>query len=426
MRNSPAITSQNAVVNKQFPLSPTEAAEKRIAISQALRQAARAARAPGGIISGGAALGRRGRLAFRWGIIGSFIIMVLCPFVVETIYWGFIATDQYSTSIKFTIRAGEGSPLDMLGGLFGMGGSQQAQDTQILADYIRSRPMIEALDNDLNLRRIYGRSGIDYFARFDADDPIEEFEKYWRKRVDVKIETFAGILDVNVRAFSPQDAQAIGTKLLDLSEKLVNDLSTRSRRDSLEQARREMARAEQRLGSAAKAMQDTRNAEGVLDATAAAEGLDTIVTTLRLEAARLEQDMASQGGAQLSPQSVVMKARLASINAQIESYSHQIATLSSAAGGSTMADSLRLLSIKQVDLDLARQQYGLSSAVYENARSNLETQQAYLVTSLRPTLAQKSTYPRRWWEWSIIVLPCLLGWMVLIAIAALVRDNMAK
>ena len=85
-----------------------------------------------------------------------------------------------------------------------------------------------------------------------------------------------------------------------------------------------------------------------------------------------------------------------------------------------------LLSQKQIELDLARQQYAQWSAIYENARVDLDTQHAYLVTSLRPTLAQKSTYPRRWWEWSIIVFPSLIGWAILAALAFLVRDNMAK
>ena len=45
---------------------------------------------------------------------------------------------------------------------------------------------------------------------------------------------------------------------------------------------------------------------------------------------------------------------------------------------------------------------------------------------LKPTLAETSTYPRRWWEWSIVVGPLVLGWGLLVALAFLVRDNMAK
>lgn len=91
-----------------------------------------------------------------------------------------------------------------------------------------------------------------------------------------------------------------------------------------------------------------------------------------------------------------------------------------------MATRLSLLSRRQTDLDLARQNYAQASATFENARVDLETQHAYLVTSMRPILAQKSTYPRRWWEWSIVVFPCLLGWAIFVGIAFLIRNNMAK
>jgi capsular polysaccharide transport system permease protein len=64
--------------------------------------------------------------------------------------------------------------------------------------------------------------------------------------------------------------------------------------------------------------------------------------------------------------------------------------------------------------------------MFENARVDLETQRAYLVSFLRPTLAEKSLYPRRWIEWGIIVAPATIGWLALIAVAFLVRDHMAK
>lgn len=410
----------------QMPATLHEAREVAANVSRALRRAARQARAPASIISGGAGLrGRKGDKAFRIGIIASFCVIFLGALVVASVYWGLLASRQYSTELKFSIRTGQASPLDALGGLFGLGASQQSQDTQIVADYIKSRAMVEALDKALDLRRIYARSGGDYFSRFDADEKVEELEKYWRKRIDVKIETVSGIVDVNVRAFTPEDSLALSEKILSLSETLVNDLSTRSRRDALATSRGELDRAEKRLQDATAAMRDARNAEGVLDAKAAAESLDKVVSALRLDKARLEQDLATlPPDRSVSPTARVTETRIAAIDKQIDEYNRQIA--SNRTRGGSMADRLGELSRHQTELDLARQQYAQSSAIYQNARVNLETQQAYLVTSLRPTLAQYATYPRRWWEWSIIVFPALLIWSVLAAIAFLVRDNMAK
>lgn len=418
-----------AKVRASLPTTLEEARELTDGVSRALRRAARKARAPARIISGGAGVrGRKGDRAFRIGIIASFLALFVLPMLAESVYWGLIASKQYSTQFKFAIRAGQASPLDSLGGLFGLGATQQAQDTQIVTDYIKGRAMIEALDRVLDLRGIYGRNDIDYFSRFNPEKSVEEFEKYWRKRVDAKVETLTGIVDVDVRAFTPEDSLAIAQRILSYAEALVNDLSSRSRNDALIQARSELDRSEKRLQDATAAMRDVRNTEHVLDAKASAEALEKVVTALRLQQLKLEQDLQANGGDD-SPQARVLLARISAVKKQISNYSNQIAGVSDAgplAAGGTLADRMSALSVKQIELDFARQQYAQASAIYQNARVNLQTQQAYLVTSQRPTLAQESTYPRRWWEWSIIVVPALLIWAICVALAFLARDHMAR
>jgi capsular polysaccharide transport system permease protein len=345
--------------------------------------------------------------------------------LVASAYWGLVASKQYSTVTKFALRSGESSILDSFGGFGGLPSSQQAQDSQILVNYIQSRAMVEALEREVDLKAIFSRSDADYFSRLPADEPIENIEKYWRKRVDVGIESFSGIIMVNLRAFSPQESLLLSRKVIELSEKLVNDISTRSRRDTLAQSQVELTRAENRLKQATTAMRDARNAEGVVDAGASAEAINKLITMLRLQLSHAESDLASQGEAAAanSPQARVLHEQIASLKQQIADYSSKIA-----GGGAeeNMAGRIGALSGFQVDLDLARQQYAMAAVTYENARIDLETQHAYLVPFLQPTLAEKSIYPRRWWEWSIIVLPSLLIWSMLVGVAFMVRDHMAK
>jgi len=417
----------NPIGNEGLPTSPVEARQLAESVSRALKRAARTARTPASIISGSAGpRARKGDRAFRLGVIASFFVVLLGAVVVESVYWGLIASDQYSTALKFAIREGRSSPLDALGGLLGLGASPTAQDTQIVSEYIKSRGMVQALDKSLDLRRIYSHPSADYFSRFDPADPVEDLEKYWGKRVDVKVDIVSGIVSVVVRAFTPEDSLAIGQEVLARSEALVNDLSTRSRRDALTDARAELDRAGVRLRAATAAIRDARNAEGVLDAKVAAESLDTIVAALRLQKAQLEQDLATQAtGRDFSPTARVTEARIAATAAQIDNYNRQIASVRTGGAGS-MADRLGVLSSFQTELDLAQQQYAAASAIFESARVELETQKIYLATALRPTLAQGSTYPRRWWQWSIIVFPVAIAWAVAVALAFLVRDNMAK
>jgi len=415
------------VSDSQLPTSPAMAEQQRHAISRGLRRAARKARAPASIVSGGAGIrGRKGDKAFRIGLAVSFALLVLVPLIAETVYWGFVASKQYATEVKFTVRSGEPSPLDAIGGLLSLSGSQQAQDTRIVLDYIRSRAMVEELDKSLDLRRIYSRPDVDWFSRFDPSKSTEELLKYWEKRTDATIEAASSILAFEVRAFTPEDAMAIATAVSDLSEKLVNNLATRARRDAVSQAKAETAHSERRLENATVAMRDARNAEGVLDATGAAEALTEIITALQLDLSRAEADLSTQGAAlQDSPQSRLLQARIAAIKAQIADYSNQIAGARTSKSAN-MAEHLNQLSRKQTELDLARQQYSQAALSLESSRVDLEQQHTYLLSFVKPTLAQKSTYPRRGWQWSIVMIPLMFGWLILASVAVLVRDNMAK
>ena len=352
--------------------------------------------------------------------------MVALPALAATVYWGLIASKQYESEAKFTLRSGEASPLDALGGFAGLPTSRQAQDTQILANYIRSPAMIEAIEKSLDLRAIFQRPGVDYFSRLKTDAKIEEVEKYWRKRVDVDVKAASSIVTLDVRAFTPQDAELLTKTIVKLSEKLVNDITNRPRIDALNFAQAEMKRSESELLGATASMRDARNALGVLDAGAAAEAINKTLTILRVQLADAESDLAVQGpDAAESPQSRVLQSKIAALKQQIAGYSAQIAG-NGPQQGANMADRASRLSSDQIRLDVARQQYVQATVAYQSARTNLETQQTYLAAFLQPVAAQESTYPRRWLEWLIIVGPCVLAWSLLAALAFQARDNMAK
>lgn len=417
-----------------LPLSEEQALAQRQAISRALRRAARTARTPASIISGGYGQARGGARAFRLGLIASFVLVVAVPFLVESAYWGLIASKQYATELRFALRSVEsgGTPsaatamTSMSLGTMG-GGGAASQDTQIAANYILSKGMIAALEKSVGLRQMYARSEADYFSRFDPSDPVEELEEYWRKRVKVETDNTSGIVSVIVRAFTPQDSTRISAKILELTEELVNDMSTRSRRDKLELAKRELDRTEDALRQSTAAMRDVREAQGVLDTKASAEALNKVIGTLRLGMSHAQQDLAALGDtATDSPTARVLRARIATLKSQIDDYSEQIASSKETGAGPSLAQREDPLYRAQVELDIARQQYAEASGVFQRARADLDTQHTYVVSILRPTLAETSTYPRRWWEWSIVVAPLALGWGLLAALAFLVRDNMAK
>jgi capsular polysaccharide transport system permease protein len=405
----------------------TDRKNQAAAIARALRRAAREARMPASIVSGGTGFrrSRKDRL-FTLGLVASFVAIVLLPAAVAGLYYGLIASDQYATETRFSLRSGEPGISDMLGGLTGGGGSQQAQDSAIIVDYARSRSMIESLEQQIDLRQIFSRDRLDYFSRFKKDKPIESLVRYWRKRVDVHYDKMSGIIALEVRAFTPEDSLLLTEKIVDQCEKLVNDLSQRSRRDALQQATLEFQRAEAQLKTATADMRETQNSQGMLDVVVEAQAVNKIITQLRMELARAEQQIAGQGDTVSAdaPQVRVLNARVQTLQDQISKFSSQIADKKH--GGESLADSKRALDLKQTDLGIAMQRYVMASVAFENARLDLETQRSYLAPFVNPMLATRATYPKRWWDWFLVSGPALLAWALVAGAGFLVRDHMAK
>jgi capsular polysaccharide transport system permease protein len=397
------------------------------AIARALRRAAREARMPASIVSGGTGFrrSRKDRL-FTLGLVASFVAIVLLPAAVAGLYYGLIASDQYATETRFSLRSGEPGISDMLGGLTGGGGSQQAQDSAIIIDYARSRSMIESLEQQIDLRQIFSRDGLDYFSRFKKDKPIESLVRYWRKRVDAHYDKMSGIIALEARAFTPEDSLLLTEKIVDQCEKLVNDLSQRSRRDALQQATLEFQRAEAQLKTATADMRETQNSQGMLDVVVEAQAVNKIISQLRMELARAEQQIAGQGDTVSAdaPQVRLLNARVQTLQDQISKFSSQIADKKH--GGESLADSKRALDLKQTDLGIAMQRYVMASVAFENARLDLETQRSYLAPFVKPMLATRATYPKRWWDWFLVSGPALLAWALIAGAGFLVRDHMAK
>ena len=293
--------------------------------------------------------------------------------------------------------------------------------------------MVEEIDEAFDLRKIYSGKHIDFLSRFDSTDHIEELVKYWKRHVDAKLETQSGIITVEVRAFTAEDSLKIARKIVEMSEKLVNRISERSREAALRQSRDELERAQNNLKLASDAMRNIRNSEGVLDAGLAAEAANKVMSVMKLELSGREQEYAVRlkDISPTSPQMKILGAQIANLKEQIAGINDQLTergddkpNSAAATTQKSLAGSMSVLERFQVELSLAQQQYASSAAAYEGARVDVEKQQTFLTPFLVPTIAQDPEYPKRWWTWSLIVFPALLLWLIMLGVSFLIRDHM--
>jgi capsular polysaccharide transport system permease protein len=420
------VDASDLITIESGPQAAINASSRALAISTALRMAARKAR-----------VSIKGNVDYRFfnidrwqqklagGVAIGFILVAVLPTLISGVYFGLVASDQFVSEVKFAVRDGERPILESIEGLMGLPSSQRTQDALILCEYIRSRGLLEDLDRNLNLRRLYSPPETDYFSRLDPEEPMEDVVRYWRRHVDTSIDSNSGIVTLTVRAFSAVDALQIANAIVDRSEKLVNELSERSRRNVLKLAQDRLTRAEEQLKVSMAEMRSIRNTEGLIDAGKTAEVLTKITGDLRLQLIKAEQENQTLQGllSPDAPQLRILKERIANMREQIRGLEGEMTTKE--ASPTTLSGSMERFDRGTLDRKIAEQQYVAAAASLEQARLNVETQQVYLVTFLRPTLAQEALYPKRLWMWLAFSGGGFALWGAGIGMAVAVRNHVA-
>jgi len=358
----------------------------------------------------------------------AFVSLLVVPIVVATVYFTLVATPQYQVETRFTVQGGEAKKLDGIGVITGLPSVTIIQDTQIIANYIRSRAMVEELQEKIDLRKLYSSQDIDWYARFDSTKPIERLLDYWKSMTGVSIELPGGIIVVTTKAFSAEDALLIGRSVLELSEKLVNEINQRMLKDNLDSSKQELERAAVRLGRARQALEIARNAEGMLDASQTGRSLSDLITGLKGDLLKLQQEYTSQrrSVSAEAPQMRVLESRITAISSQIRDLEAKLTALGpSRSTNPALSGSLTKFAELDLERKIAEQHYASAAAALEVARSIAERRLVYLQAFVLPALPQEAEYPRRTLSVVVAAAAAFVTWALLVGAIALARNHMA-
>lgn len=369
----------------------------------------------------------------RLGLFGwSFVVCVVLPVILSATYLAVVASNEYVSEAKFTIRTASENRSSLLSdavsnisSTLGMGvvARTSTQDVFIVADYIRSRSVIEDLGGQPLLYALYARSDIDWLSRLSPSTSLEKGWKYWKNKISAFIDTPSSIITLEVRAYSGEDAHRLAELILKRSEDLVNQISERSRQDALNRAQSELQRAEERLRQAQLALLVFRNQEKLIDPALSAQSLSELIGKLTQERLVLENNRATLRSSvqQDSPTLRVLSAQIAALDQQIEGLKNQMA---SKAEGTTLSTQITGYENLKIEVQFAEKLYSIAQAGYEKARVEQEKQQLYLVTVDRPSMPQKATYPEIFLDSVTIFAACFILWSMMSLMVATVKDHM--
>jgi capsular polysaccharide transport system permease protein len=361
--------------------------------------------------------------ARHWGVLASFALLVLLPFLASTAYLYLRAADQYHSTTAFSIRSEEmGSAAAGILGAITQIGSGSASDTDILYNFIRSQRIVAEIDAELDLRRIYNAAEGDPVFTLGDDASIEDLVRHWERMVTVDF-SGEGIIEVRANAFRPEDAQAISQAILAQSGMLVNRLSVQAREDAVRFAREEAEEAEAALRTVRQSLAEFRREHRLVDPSADVAGQMGLLNALQGELAQalVERDMLLSFVGDSDQRVVQANRRINAVTARIE---EERASLGVAgADGGALPEIVGRYEELLVDLEFANTAYTQTLAGLAAARAEARRQSRYLAPHVEPTLAQSALYPRRAMLAGLIGLFLVLGWGLLMLVYYNVRDN---
>jgi capsular polysaccharide transport system permease protein len=367
---------------------------------------------------------------FRFGITSlSFLLLVVFPTLITLTYLGLIASKEYVSEARLVVRTASDDSMrklanDMLSIATMLSGSKSSQqDTHIVIGYLRGRSVIDDLGGKAAVERIYSRPGPDWYSRLAPNSPFENVWRYWGRKVDAVLDTPSGIVTLEVRAFSPQDAYSLATRLVELSERLVNEISRRARADTLRDAEAELQQAKQRVDERRNALLAFRNKQEILDPIMTASSIANTVAELTREKFRIENQIAATQGSIASdaPTMRTLRGQLATIDDQIHKLEAQLA--GDSPGRKVLASQLAAYEHLQLELKFAEKLYEISESASKRAQFEAQKQQLYLVSIVRPTMPEDALYPRPVLDSLLVFVWLTVAWGVAIVTIAGVRDH---
>jgi capsular polysaccharide transport system permease protein len=354
-----------------------------------------------------------------------FLFTVALPTLVAAVYFGLIASDVYISESRFVLRNPQRQTQTGLGALLqGTGFTRSQDDTYSVHDFALSRDALRQLEARLQVKKIFSHEGIDLVNRFPGTEWDESFEalyRYYKKHVTIEYDTVSSITTLYVRAYTAKDAQAINSALLEMSEKLVNNLNQRSRQDLIEVAQREVTIAEDRAKEAALALAGYRKDQSLFDPD-------------RQSALQL------QGVARLQDELISAQSQLAQVvqvspdNPQIGALRKRIELLQAAIGveSSKVTGGKGSLTSKSANYDrlfleksFADRQLASAFAALESARSEAQRKQLYLERLVQPNEPDMALEPRRLRSILIVFALGIIVWGVATLVVASVREHSA-
>jgi len=349
--------------------------------------------------------------------LGSFQWVVAC-FAIAVIYCGFIASDRYVSRAELVVKQADQIKMlpDALS-MLGLGGNNH-QDVLLIQDYLKSADLLNKLDKELGLKAHYQSHKVDYFSRLPGNVSREEFLKYYREHLTLRMDDISGVLTIELQAFDPAYGQKVVGVMLKESDGFINKLGHQVALEQLAFVEKEVDHAYQRLQAEKAKVLEFQNTHHLISPES--------TSTARMGVVSQIEGQLAQQQAQLKQLQSYMKATapaVVSVQARVDALTEQLAQEQARLTGAdknAMNEVTASYMDVQTQATLAADLYKTGLISLEQARIEAYRKLKHLLVISQPTMAEDAEYPRRLYNLATIgVLLCLLYGLIVMGLATL-------
>lgn len=336
-------------------------------------------------------------LQFRKNITRiSFIVLVLVPTVLATLFYGLLAAPRYVSDVKFIVRSvstQRATGLDMLFRTFGI--AKTVDDANVIQKYLQSRDAMQGvIDSGIDVKAIFQRPEADWWSAYPyvwRRDSHESLYDYFSGHVAVDEDSTKGIIELKVETFRPADSLELSKTLLRLAEGMVNKMNERAQRDAMGAANREVTFAMDTVIQAQAALTAFRNKEVIVDPSKSTfsliETIGNLTTDLSYAIAALKEMQTSSPN---NPGIPAQRAKIAALEDRVRAERAKMA-----GGDDSLANKIATYEQLALRRDLADKALASSMNALDTARQEARRQHIYVEEVVEPNLPDESTEPRR-------------------------------
>lgn len=352
-----------------------------------------------------------------------FVIAVVVPVIGAALYFGIFASDVFLSESVFVVRSPEKQTPSGIGVLLRSSGiGSGADEIGAVETYVKSRDALRDVNGKSQVETMFSKdeiSAFDRFSYFSKDRYFEDLFKYFKKHVEIENDPMTATAKLTVRAYSARDAFYLNERLLEQSEKLVNALNERARKDLIAFAQRQVDEAEARATKASLALSAYRNAEGVVDPEMQAPVQLQMISKLQDELISTKTQLTELRT--FTPQNPTIEV----LNIRVRELSKEIdAQLGKVAGDRRSLSSVAARYQRlRLENQFAERQLAAAMSSLTDAKNEARRKQVYVERIVQPNMPDKALEPRRIRGILATLVLGLVAWGILSFLIAGIREH---